>query len=69
MSTTPSPIPSTSKTAAAAAKAAALAEAEKAVSLAPRIADFRHTRVFRAENGTKGGGSNCTGKSGEDHAQ
>jgi GTP-binding protein len=30
------------------------------------LADFRHTRVFRAENGTKGGGSNCTGKSGKD---
>lgn len=30
------------------------------------LADFRHTRVFRAEKGTKGGGSNCTGKSGED---
>lgn len=30
------------------------------------LADFRHTRVFRAENGAKGGGSNCTGKSGKD---
>lgn len=30
------------------------------------LADFRHTRVFRAEKGTKGGGSNCTGKSGKD---
>ena len=30
------------------------------------LADFRHTRVFRAESGTKGGGANCTGKSGKD---
>ena len=30
------------------------------------LADFRHTRVFRAEKGAKGGGSNCTGKSGKD---
>jgi GTP-binding protein len=30
------------------------------------LADFRHTRVFRAEHGVKGGGSNCTGKSGKD---
>jgi GTP-binding protein len=30
------------------------------------LADFRHTRVFRAEGGAKGGGRNCTGKSGED---
>jgi GTP-binding protein len=30
------------------------------------LADFRHTRVFRAEKGAKGGGSRCTGKSGKD---
>ena len=30
------------------------------------LADFRHIRVFRAEKGAKGGGSNCTGKSGKD---
>ncbi len=30
------------------------------------LADFRHTRVFRAEKGVKGGGANCTGKSGKD---
>jgi GTP-binding protein len=30
------------------------------------LADFRHTRVFRAERGGKGGGANCTGKSGKD---
>lgn len=30
------------------------------------LADFRHTRVFRAEKGGKGGGANCTGKSGKD---
>lgn len=30
------------------------------------LADFRHTRVFRAEKGAKGGGANCTGKSGKD---
>lgn len=30
------------------------------------LADFRHTRVFRAEGGAKGGSRNCTGKSGED---
>ncbi|HEY5682673.1 MAG TPA: GTPase ObgE [Sulfuricaulis sp.] len=30
------------------------------------LADFRHTRVFRAEKGAKGSGSNCTGKSGKD---
>ena len=30
------------------------------------LADFRHTRVFRAEMGAKGGGANCTGKSGKD---
>lgn len=30
------------------------------------LADFRHTRHFHAENGTRGGGKNCTGRSGED---
>jgi len=30
------------------------------------LADFRFQRVFRAQNGQKGMGSNCTGKSGED---
>jgi len=30
------------------------------------LVDFRHTRVFRGESGAKGGGSNCTGKSGKD---
>lgn len=30
------------------------------------LADFRHTRVFRAANGTKGKGRNCSGKSGRD---
>jgi GTPase len=30
------------------------------------LADFRQTRVFRAEKGAKGGGSNCTGKSGKE---
>ena len=30
------------------------------------LADFRFKRVFRAEHGQKGMGSNCTGKSGED---
>ena len=30
------------------------------------LVDFRHTRVYRAANGAKGGGGNCTGKSGED---
>jgi GTP-binding protein len=30
------------------------------------LVDFRHTRRFRAEQGTKGLGRNCTGKSGED---
>jgi GTP-binding protein len=29
------------------------------------LADFRHSRRFRAEPGKKGGGGNCTGKSGE----
>src|SRR3990170_830089 len=30
------------------------------------LADFRHTRVFRAESGQKGMGKDCTGRSGED---
>ena len=30
------------------------------------LADFRHTRIFRAQHGAKGGGGNCTGKSAED---
>ena len=30
------------------------------------LADFRHTRIFRAEHGAKGGARNCTGKSGKD---
>ena len=30
------------------------------------LVDFRHARVFRAEQGGKGGGANCTGKSGKD---
>ncbi len=30
------------------------------------LADFRHTRAFRAQHGAKGGGGNCTGKSGVD---
>jgi GTP-binding protein len=30
------------------------------------LVDFRYTRVFRAESGQKGMGSDCTGKSGED---
>jgi len=30
------------------------------------LADFRHTRTFRAQHGAKGGGANCTGRSGED---
>ncbi|MCR4301720.1 MAG: GTPase ObgE [Sulfuricaulis sp.] len=30
------------------------------------LADFRQTRVFRAEKGAKGGGSQCTGKSGKE---
>jgi GTP-binding protein len=30
------------------------------------LADFRHTRQFRAANGAKGGGRNCSGRSGAD---
>ncbi len=30
------------------------------------LVDFRFTKHFRAENGSNGGSSNCTGKSGED---
>jgi GTP-binding protein len=30
------------------------------------LSDFRHTRTFRAEHGQRGGGSDCTGRSGED---
>lgn len=30
------------------------------------LADFRHTRVFRAPHGEKGGGRNCSGRGGED---
>lgn len=30
------------------------------------LVDFRYTRVFRAERGQNGGGSDCTGKSGAD---
>ena len=30
------------------------------------LADFRHTRVFRAEHGARGSGRNCTGRSGND---
>jgi GTP-binding protein len=30
------------------------------------LADFRHTRTFRAEHGERGGGKDCTGGSGED---
>ncbi len=30
------------------------------------LADFRHTRMFRAEHGERGGGSDCTGRSGKD---
>src|SRR5437899_7293692 len=30
------------------------------------LADFRHTRVYRAQHGERGGGKDCTGKSGND---
>lgn len=30
------------------------------------LADFRHTRQFRAANGARGGGRNCSGRSGAD---
>jgi len=30
------------------------------------LADYRYTRLFRAENGKKGMGANCTGRSGAD---
>jgi GTP-binding protein len=30
------------------------------------LADFRHTRLFRAESGARGGGRNCTGRAGTD---
>ncbi len=30
------------------------------------LADFRHTRVFRAPHGEKGGGRNCSGRAGDD---
>lgn len=30
------------------------------------LVDYRHQRIFRAENGERGGSANCTGKSGED---
>ena len=30
------------------------------------LADFRFTRSFKAQSGANGGGSNCTGRSGED---
>ncbi len=30
------------------------------------LADFRQTSVFRAQHGQRGGGQNCTGRSGED---
>ena len=30
------------------------------------LADFRFTRSFKAKSGSNGGGSNCTGRSGED---
>lgn len=29
------------------------------------LVDFRHTRLFRAQHGAKGGGRNCTGRAGE----
>ena len=32
------------------------------------LADFRHTRLFRAENGARGGGRNCTGRTGADRS-
>lgn len=30
------------------------------------LADFRHTRLFQAEHGAKGGGKNCSGRAGAD---
>jgi GTPase len=30
------------------------------------LADFRHTSAFRAQHGQRGGGKDCTGRSGED---
>ena len=30
------------------------------------LADFRHSHVFRAPHGAKGGGGNCSGRAGED---
>jgi len=32
------------------------------------LADFRHTRLFRAEKGARGAGRNCTGRTGADRA-
>ncbi|HLF22376.1 MAG TPA: GTPase ObgE, partial [Burkholderiales bacterium] len=32
------------------------------------LADFRHTRLFRAESGVKGGARNCSGRAGGDRA-
>jgi GTP-binding protein len=32
------------------------------------LADFRHTRLFRAESGARGGGRNCSGRAGIDRA-